>query len=714
MAHNRARRRWIVLGSAVLALALLILLWDWNWFRPLVERQASAAIDRQVTLQHFDVDFGRQPLLTGEGIVIANPPDFPRDSRLGSIDRLAVRLDLRSLLHRQVRLLEIVAERPLGDLRPGPSGDPNWKFGPHEAIDEDEPGLPIEIGRLDIRDGRIHVLEPRFKADFVLEVRTEQSAAGEPQLRIDAKGRYAGEPIDGRFIGGSVLSLREADQPYPVDLEAANGPTRISLKGTVQRPLQLGGANLDLKLSGNDMAALYPLTGVPLPPTAGYAIQGKLDYEKKRVRFRRFTGTVGQSDLSGDVEIDLARAKRLVRADLVSEKIVLADLAGFIGKTPGEAGAQGDTAQQQRERAVEDSRPRLLPDRPIDLPRIRAADFDVEYRGQRIESEHMPLDELQAHLVIEDGYVSLKPLRFGVGEGGQIAGNVELDGRKDRVHAVADIDFRRINLKRLMQETRIFEGAGLIGGNARIDSYGNSMAQLLASGDGQLQLFMNRGELSALLVNLAGLEFGKALLAALGLPSKTDIRCMVSDLELHDGLLKTRTLLADTGVANIIVKGTVNLDNERLDLRLKTEPKRPGIGSFKAPIEIGGTLKDPDIGVDKSQLAGRGGAVAVLGTLLGPLAALLPTIDLGLGKDHDCRALVDEVRAAAGNPPSLPATAPAAEPSTAPPPSGEPRRRPPAATLAQPTLQLPVPNDGKTDPPSSALFRPEGGVSETD
>lgn len=713
MAHNRAQRRWIVLGSVVLALALLILLWDWNWFRPLVERRASAALDRQVTLQHFDVDLGRHPLVKGEGIVIANPPGFPSDSRFGSIDRLAVRLDLRSLLQRRVRLLEIVAERPLGDLRPGPEGDPNWKFGKGEEIDEDEPGAPVEIGRLVIRNGRIHVLEPRFKADFVLEVRTEEQGGAEPRLRIDAKGTYAGEPIEGRFIGGSVLSLREPDKPYPVDLEAANGPTRISLKGTVQQPLQLGGANLDLKLSGNDMEALYPLTGVPLPPTAAYAIKGKLDYEKKRVRFRRFSGTVGQSDLAGDIEIDLDRPKRLVRANLVSKKIVLADLAGFVGKTPGQPGERGETAKQQRERAIDESRPRVLPDQPINLPRIRAADFDVKYHGQRIESEHMPLDELQVHLLIEDGYVRLKPLRFRVGEAGQIAGNIELDGRKDRVHAVADVDFRRIDLKRLMQETRIFEGAGLIGGTARIDGHGNSMAQLLGSGDGELQLFMNRGELSALLVNLAGLEFGKAVLSLLGLPSRTDIRCMVSDLELKDGLLRTRTLLADTGEANIIVKGTINLQNERLDLKLRTEPKRMGIGSFKAPIEIGGTLKDPDVGVDKSQLAGRGGAAAVLGTLLGPLAALLPTIDLGLGKDHDCRALVDEVRAAAGTPPSLPATAPMPPPPSAP-ASGEPRRRPPPANLAQPALQLPVPNDGKTDPPSSALFRPQGADEKVD
>lgn len=660
MPPKPARPRWIVPGLLGLAVVAAVLLWDWNWFRPLVERQASAALGRPVNMQRFDVELGRYPLLSGEGIVVANPPEFPAESRFGSIDRLAVRVDLWRLLRGQLRLLEIAADRPLGDLRPGPSGEPNWKFS-FTGDRGDEPGTDMEIGRLDIREGRIHVLEPRFKSDFVLDLRTEATPGGEPRLRIDVNGTYAGEPITGRFIGGSLLSLREPDQPYPVDLELANGPTRVTLKGTVQRPLQLGGANLDLTFRGNDLAALYPLTGVPTPPTAAYQLKGKLDYAEQRVRFRNFSGTVGQSDLSGNLEIDLSRKKRLIRADLVSEKVVLADLAGIVGATPGEAGARGDTAKQKRQRAAEERSGRLLPDRPINLPRIRAADLDAHYKAKRIESDKTPVDNLETHVIVKDGFISLKPLRFGVGEGGQIASNIEIDGRKDLVHAVADIDFRRIDLKRLMQETRAFEGAGLIGGTARIDGRGNSMAAVFGSGNGELKLFMNNGQFSALLVNLAGLEFGKALLSAIGLPSKTQVRCMVSDFELKQGQLGTRMLLLDTGEANVIGDGSINLRDETLDYRIHTKPKRFGLGSLRAPIHIDGSFKNPRIRPDWERLAVRGGAAVALGVLLTPLAALLPTVELGLGKDHDCKALVDHIKAEAANLPKETGAAPAAK-----------------------------------------------------
>ena len=64
-------------------------------------------------------------------------------------------------------------------------------------------------------------------------------------------------------VGGALLSLRDTATPYPVDLSLANGDTRITLKGHIQDPFHLTGANLRLALSGPDMAKLYPLLGSP-------------------------------------------------------------------------------------------------------------------------------------------------------------------------------------------------------------------------------------------------------------------------------------------------------------------------------------------------------------------------------------------------------------------------------------------------------------------
>jgi hypothetical protein len=94
----------------------------------------------------------------------------------------------------------------------------------------------------------------------------------------------------------------------------------------------------------------------------------------------------------------------------------------------------------------------------------------------------------------------------------------------------------------------------------------------------------------------------------------------------------------------VVGRGDINLRDQTIDYRIETEPKHFSIGSLPSPITITGPLKKPGIGVDKTALGARAGAAAVLGALLTPLGALIPTIQLGLGKDSNCNELVAAVQ----------------------------------------------------------------------
>lgn len=631
----RAHPRLAALAIFVLAVVALIVFWDWNWFRPLVEARASAAIGRDVRIGHFDIALSRTPRAILDDIVIENPPAFGEEAPLGTVEHLSVSLDAGKALRGRVSLPEIRVVKPRGHLRSNAKGARNWQF---EGAGDDggAESTPPEIGALIVEDGEVRFADPELAADFTTTIRTEERAdGGEPAILVDAEGTYNAAPIDASFRGGSVLSLREPGKPYPVDLEARNGDTRISLKGSVRNPLDFAGANVALELEGKNLADLEPLIGIPLAPTPPYRLKGQLDYAERKIRFDDFSGTVGQSDLSGNFAVDPGEDRPRVTADLRSERVVLADLGGFIGAAPGKDDQPDMSEEQRSEHAREEASPKLLPNDPFDIPDIRAADFDVHYEGGHIEGEGMPLDNLVAALKIEDGKVTLKPLNFGVGKG-KIESDIVLDARENPIRTRADIDFRRVDLHRLMESTGVFEGTGTIGGRAFIDTSGNSLAEMLGNGDGEIKLFMAGGDMSALLVNLAGLDLGNSILSALGLPQRTNIRCLVSDFALKEGVLRTRTFYLDTEQANIVGTGTIDLGAETIDYTIATEPKQPSIGSVAAPIDITGRLKSPAIGPDAEALAARAAPAVALGVLLTPLAALLPTIQLGLGEDNDC------------------------------------------------------------------------------
>ena len=249
----------------------------------------------------------------------------------------------------------------------------------------------------------------------------------------------------------------------------------------------------------------------------------------------------------------------------------------------------------------------------------------------------MPFDSLETEMAIREGVITLRPVSFGIGRG-RLGGSFVLTPRENgALRAQGEIELRRVDLSRLLGAAGV-GGSGTLGGVGRIEGTGRSFAEILGHGDGALTVVTVGGNISAFVVDLSGLQFGNALLSALGIPARTRIECLIGDFALRRGTLTSRTLFLDTEDSVVSGEGSIDLARERLDLRLRTEAKHFTVGSLPAPIRITGTLKDPSIGPEIAELAARGGAAAGLGALLPPLA-LLPTIQLGVGENSQCEAL---------------------------------------------------------------------------
>jgi len=633
-------RPWhYIVGVLVLGVIVLAMVWNWDWFIPLASRIASGQLGRPVGIAHLHVRIAVNPVLEADDVVVGNPPGFAAAAPFARIARLAVTVNGPAYVRSRALIVPgLEIDRPDVAAVATPDGHNNWTFPFITGAPSGKAGAGPQIGDLRITDGHVHVVDPALKADVELAVATGTEAAGQPApLTAAVTGSYDGQPITGHFVGGALLSLRDKTNPYPVDLELANGTTRIRLQGSVQGPLAFAGTNLKLHLEGGSLADLMPLTGIAAPPTPPFDITGDLTYADKRIRFDNIAGRVGRSDVDGTVTVTPAAERLQVAADLHSRQVDLADLGGAVGAAATD-GAPADRAPPPRGRAEAGSG--VLPTARISLPKLRAADVELHYHGDHILGRSMPLDDVTATVSIKNGDVTLHPVSFGVGKGHIDATVVLAPAGDANVHADVHVDFRQVDVARLLSATHTFGGAGTIGGHAELEGTGDSTAAIVGDGNGEVKLFMVGGDLSALLVDLSGLEFGNALLSALGLPQRTQVRCLVSDFALRHGVLDTRTLLVDTGEANVTGKGSVNFRDETVSYQLRTEAKHFSIGSLPAPVDITGKLKSPRVLPDAGALAARGAAAVGLGLLLTPLAALLPTIQLGLGEDNDCGALI--------------------------------------------------------------------------
>ena len=620
------------MAAVALASIVLVLLWDWNWFKGPVERVVESRTGRSFEIGgDLDVDLGRITTVRADRLQLGNAA-WSRQATMARADRLELRIAPLALLRGEIRIPEIRLAKPDVRLETGPEGGGNWDFGL-----ESGDGKPPRLERIWIDDGHLQFVDAANRTDIEVDVasRKPDKRGSAPPVGLEGGGRWAGNRFTLEGVAESPLELQQTDQPYRIDLHAVAGATRAHARGTLVNPFQLRDFDLRMALSGKNLEDLYPLLGISLPPTPPYALDGRFTRDNDTWRYEGFTGKVGDSDLSGTAAVTTGGARPFLRADLVSKRLDFDDLAGFIGGAPQAGGDESSNPELVALASQREANPKLLPDTPYKLEKLRAMDADVRLKAHRINAPSLPLDDMDAHLTLDNGLLRLDPLNFGVA-GGDIRSIIRMDAREKTIRTRADITAKGLNLGELFPDAKLTDDAiGRIGGRVAITGTGNSIARMLGSADGDIALGMGHGRISNLLMELAGIDIYESLKFLIGKDHKVPIRCAFGDFDVTDGLMTSRALAFDTSDTIIVGEGTVNLRDETLDLLLKPRPKDRSILTLRSPLVVDGTFKDPSFRPDFKRLGLRGAIALALGSIAPP-AALLATIDLVGGKDSGC------------------------------------------------------------------------------
>lgn len=630
---SRHRRWWIGLGIVAALVAIFVPLFDWNWLRGPVERAVSAKTGREFHLGHLDVDLGRITTVRGERLSLGNA-SWSKRGAMAELNAAEIDVEFWPLLRGKLRLPEIRLEQPTLLLEAGNDSHPgNWVFD-----QSDGNGSMPRLGRLLVTNGRLQYIDDASRSDVDVAINSLAPPSSDQRaapIGIDGKGRWKGYPFSLKGNTASPLELSQSEHPFRIDLRGSAGATRTHVRGTLTNPFQFRVFDLQMALSGQDMEDLYPLIGVAMPSTPPYKLDGRLRRDGDVWRYEKFTGTAGDSDLSGTAEIDLRNKRPFLRADLASKRLDFDDLAGFVGAPPKTGTNESANAEQKKQAAQLAASARVLPTTPYDLSKLRAMDAQVRWRAQRINAPSWPLDDMDASLTLKDGLLQLDPLNFGVA-GGDIRSTIGMDARKAVITTQLKASIRGIRLDRLFPDATLAKQAsGAIGGELDLRGRGNSIAAMLGSADGRIGVGMGRGHVGNLIMELAGLDIAESLKYLLTKDRQIPVRCIFGDFGVQDGLMQSRALAFDSTDTIIVGEGNISLKNETLDLLLRPRPKDRSILSLRSPLRIGGTFKNPSFRPDFKALGVRGAIAVALGSIAPP-AALLATFEPGPGKDSDC------------------------------------------------------------------------------
>lgn len=633
--------KWTVVVVAVLIvfLAIFLTVFDWNLLRGYIGEKVTQKTGREFTINgNLDVDFFPfPPRIHAEDLRLANA-DWGTGKTMLDIRQLDFSVSLLSLWKGNIVLPEVSLVDPQILLEKSIDGKRNWILKQEQSPSDKAP----RIDRLTVDKGTLSFRDLAIKTDMtvvVAPVSTTQDAR-QAGIKFNAQGQFKGQASKAEGLGGKVLSRLDEQASYPLKADLQIGEIRASVDGTVTGLSTFSAVNAQLDVRGNDLSAFSPIIGISLPASPPYQISGHLIRKGDTWEFNKFSGKVGDSDIAGDFSVDVGGEKPFMRGNLVSRKLDLDDLGGIIGAPPQTGAGETSSAAQKKTAQKPVSSTRVLPDKEFKLDRLRAVNVDVKLSVKSITGNKLPLDDLTVHLMLDNGKVTLQPLNFGVA-GGNVISNIVLKTDSEPATAQADIVFKRLSLNKLFPTVKLIKTSiGFIGGRAKFTGSGNSFAQLLATADGQAGFSMSGGQISNLLLEIVGIDGAEIIKLLFGGDKTVAVRCMVADFNVKNGLMTTDVFVIDTTDTNISGDGTINLRNESINLTLRPLPKDVSFLSVRSPLFARGTFKHPTFRPDMERVAARTGAAVVLGVLLTPLAAIIPLIETGPGKDSHCGDLI--------------------------------------------------------------------------
>jgi len=162
----------------------------------------------------------------------------------------------------------------------------------------------------------------------------------------------------------------------------------------------------------------------------------------------------------------------------------------------------------------------------------------------------------------------------------------------------------------------------------------------MATASGNTFVVMAGGEVSGLLIELAGLDVAETLGVLVRGDNPVPIRCAVVDLHGQDGQMGVQTLVLDTTDTVIFGEGKIDFRDEQLDLILTPVPKDFSPLSLRSFIRVGGSFKKVSVFPDPIKTGTKSLLAKIANVFMVLVSGVVQPRDLWFGKDIDCATLI--------------------------------------------------------------------------
>jgi hypothetical protein len=630
--------RWligIVIGLFFITLVLLSVLVifkipiDLTRFKAPVEELLSKGLNRPVRIEKSVViSTSLNPYFTLKGFRIENPEGFGTDDFL-SMDLARIQIELTPLLKKKVHITEIQVKGLHVTLEETGEGMVNWVFSsaeeskkessaspePAEKSSQQGPDLAgdtLVVRKLNLEDIKVDFYRPDGEepVSFYLKSCLGAMLPGEP-LHLDIDGKF----LDFDYIiDVSIGSLEELirDNKSWVEVNSKIAGTEMIFSGDVDLATAARSLILQTSVQGENLASLNDLIKIDLPPFSSYKIDTRLHLQAGIIELEKLVVQTGTSSLEGTAKILKENDKIITDLKLRSPLVQIDDFVFENWSWTEDEEAKADTGESEvteKEQAREEEdkggpENGLVENRKLIDPELLAKyESSISIDAEKVLSGQDILGSGQLQASLKSGRIKIDPLKVQL-PGGKIEMMASIKPGVEESEADLKVDMQNFDIGIAVRRSKPdSDMGGLVNLAIDVQSKANSIAELLANGNGYFDFSGNLDNFGAGIIDLWAVNLVAAIVSG-AQKEKSELNCAVGRWSMTDGLLQSDAFFMDTSKIRICAKGAVNLKDQRVDIKVKPRAKKAEFFSLATPLEVHGSFSDINIGVGSGGVVG--------------------------------------------------------------------------------------------------------------
>jgi uncharacterized protein involved in outer membrane biogenesis len=649
----KAILKWILVTGAVLIVVLIVtvcailLSYDYNDLKPQIAKAVWNATGRELTIGgDIKLKLGLIPALVLTDIKFQNAPWGTR-TNLAKIRYFEIQVALLPLLKRNIEVKQLILVEPEIVIETDKHGKSNLVFAapqkpipPPEEETTSSEYLPLlaafTFNKTQIKNGYFLYRDGLSGKTYKVKVKllTASAASIGGPVKISINGDYHNHPFNVTGTIAPPATLLNSDKAWSLNLIVKARNATATLNGSVKDIKTPRGIDLGFRIKARNRTKSSQLAGKKLPLNEPFEMAFRAtDIGLKAYRLSDFKATLGRSDISGSIDVNLVKKTPLITAKLLSKKI---DLRPYLP-------AFGNSSSSD----------------PLLFGALKHAEGTVTIQADRFLLLRVALNHLTAKITLKGGRLTIRPIKAAIG-GGKFNGRLTIKPRRKAATVTTQLKIEDCNLGYMLKGLNITDTLdGTLNADINLKGQGRSMATLIAGLDGYTNIQISQGRINNKYMNLLGADLSAGVFRMLD-PKKekvdyTKINCLVSRFDIKKGLAVSTVTVFDTNSMSVFGEGEINLKTKKIDFALHPIPKDGigfrGIGKISLSLsglsdsfKLGGTMAEPSLTLNPTGSAATLGKAIGGFLLLGPFGIAAALVNINSDDETPCLTAIEVIK----------------------------------------------------------------------